>query len=205
MFVALKRSLILSATLTISSVLHNSASAAVVPLFENGKLSGARNVTVGDLGTYTVKFVKGDCRTVFKDCSRELFTFHTAADAKSASQALLDQVFVGIYDDLPELSANCDTFACGVTTPYELGSWSNMPTFYHYTAVNWAAFFHFPGTSFSPQGYPDEVQHATWTSPWGINRNFAVWEAQEVPEPLSILLLVAGLGAMAATGSRKRS
>jgi len=205
MFAVLKRLLTLSAALAISSVLHISAVAAVVPIFENGKLSGARNVTIGDLGTYNVKFVKGDCWTVFKGCSRELFTFHTAADAKSASQALLDQVFVGIYDDLPELSANCDTFACGVTTPYELGSWSNMPTFYDYTAANWAAFFQFPGAPFSHQGYPDEVQHATWTSPWGINRNFAVWEAQEVPEPLSILLLAVGLGSMAATGRPKRS
>lgn len=53
--------------------------------------------------------------------------FNTLETARAASKALLSQVFVGVFDDVPLLTSGCgpSPASCKVYTPYE-----------HYTSAN---------------------------------------------------------------------
>src|SRR6185503_10562256 len=84
----------------------------------SGVLTGAQNVRVG--GTlYDVTFVDGTCTNVFVGCdSVSDFDFATSADADAAANALLGQVFVGIFDTHPELTLGCtDPLLCYAAIP----------------------------------------------------------------------------------------
>ena len=77
--------------------------AVILNVDGSGQLIGAQNVDVG--GTlYDVEFVDGTCIALFDACDDlSDFTFTTAAAAHLASTALLDQVFIGAFDDFPIL------------------------------------------------------------------------------------------------------
>lgn len=96
---------------------------------QDGTLLGAQGVAV--LGAeYDVAFVPGSCNDLFSPrCDRRLFAFQTASDADAASQALLDQVFRGAFDDIPFLTRGCSAAGrpeangevrtpCSVLTPF---------------------------------------------------------------------------------------
>ncbi len=84
-----------------------------------GQLTGATDVTV--LGSiYDVEFVDGTCFELFDGCDAVSdFDFTTEASARSASQSLLDQVFIGEFDDDPSLTLGNSNAEQGRTlTPY---------------------------------------------------------------------------------------
>ncbi|MGD1877541.1 MAG: PEP-CTERM sorting domain-containing protein [Kiloniellaceae bacterium] len=89
-----------------------------------GQLVGASNVEV--LGVlYDVTFVEGSCVEVFSGCDNaaEDFDFTHFTPALAAAQALLDSVFIGIFDDDPSLTFICPAIRnhCAATIPYEVG------------------------------------------------------------------------------------
>jgi hypothetical protein len=104
----------------------SSASAATLNVV-GGQLIGASGVDVG--GTlYNVEFIKGSCIALYDGCdSPDDFIFNTVDEALSASQALLDQVFIdgvsGNFDSVPALTVACENATwCNAFTPYRRGS-----------------------------------------------------------------------------------
>ena len=87
-------------------------------------LHGASGVVVGE-NLYDVEFVDGICSVVFSGCdSTSDFTFNTLPDAYTASQALLNQVFLdggtGAFDASPRLIYGCGhKDVCVALTPFE--------------------------------------------------------------------------------------
>lgn len=89
----------------------------------SGKLTGATDVNV--LGTvYDVVFLDGTCASVFNGCDEnDNFAFSNSRDAGLAALALLDQVFVGSFDDSPALTSGCtDPLRCSVWIPFHVFS-----------------------------------------------------------------------------------
>lgn len=101
------------------------AQAAVVFQFDaNGELTGAKNVLVNG-GLYDVEFKEGSCYALYDLCTNSTqFVFNTLASARAASEALLSQVFVGIYDTDPTQLATVPWYQTiiGAITPYAIGS-----------------------------------------------------------------------------------
>lgn len=62
----------------------------------SGVVTGATGVNVAG-SLYDVNFVDGTCASVFGTCDSAHFAFTTDTSAVNASQALLDQVFVGPF------------------------------------------------------------------------------------------------------------
>ena len=84
-----------------------------------GKLTGATGVDLN--GTlYDVQFVEGKCNDLFTGCDQSSdFVFTTLAAADLASTALLNDVFVGIFDSDPTKTRGCSSSAlCNAYTPY---------------------------------------------------------------------------------------
>lgn len=81
--------------------LSSHAYSATLNVNGSGKLTGATGVMVNG-NSYDVEFLDGSCEEVFDGCD-ELsdFTFHSQSSAIDASQALLDQVFLGAFDTDP--------------------------------------------------------------------------------------------------------
>ena len=163
-----------------------------------GNLLGANDVNV-DGALYDVRFTDGPCTELFMGCDEASdFTFNTSAGAESASQALLDQVFVdgalGAFDSRPILTAGCDSAGdCLIYTPYA----PRIPGFDLdvWYAVNDANEL-FDGK------FP--VPLAAITSA-GVNEAWAVWTpvAIAVPEPGTLALLSIGLFGMGLARRRK--
>jgi hypothetical protein len=92
---------------------------AVELIVSGGELIGAADVNVG--GTlYNVEFADGTCAELFSGCNEATdLPFATMSAANQASQALLDQVFVGAFDTDPSLARGCeDSALCAVSTPF---------------------------------------------------------------------------------------
>ena len=97
----------------------SAAPAAELVIDGNGELTGAAGVDVG--GTlYDVEFLDGTCASVFDGCdSNSDFAFSSLSETNLAAQALLDQVFLGIYDGQPHLTRGCEgQVPCWVWIPY---------------------------------------------------------------------------------------
>lgn len=111
------------------------ASSATLVVNGSGQLTGATGVTV--LGVnYDVEFLDGTFNTVFNngDTLTGLPFLQgaqpaQAAGASAAAQALLDQVFIGTFDDNPSLTFGCSNpTRCIVAVPYAFDP-SNILTF----------------------------------------------------------------------------
>ncbi len=168
-------------------------------LMNSDELAGASGVNVN--GTlYDVSFFSGSCTSVYDDCDATSdFTFQTAADADTASAALLSQVFINTdgfsFDDSPELTVDCvGTQQCQIWTPYLVnsGGVDSKIAFnkWNITGEDWDSLgsghvaAHAIGTNL-----PADYLWAKWT----------VSEVQVVPVPAAVWLFgsaLAGLGWM---------
>lgn len=109
------------------SLIAGSVAAADLQVNEFGKLTGAKNVNVGDK-IYDIVFVDGTFENVFgSPLSPNAFFFNNITEAGAASQSLIDSVFVDSldysFDTDPELTLGCsDPNFCNVYTPFEYRS-----------------------------------------------------------------------------------
>ena len=97
----------------------SSHAAVILKTDSDGQLTGAVGVTVAGK-IYDVMFADGTCIELFSGCNDPGdFIFGTSALAATASKALLEQVFVGIYDTNPASTRGCANLSgCGILTPY---------------------------------------------------------------------------------------
>lgn len=170
----------------------------------SGKLVGATGVMMDGI-SYDVRFLAGSCNSVFDGCdpSLDLF-FVTGTSALAASQALLDQVFIGenhgdpslggFFDSWPGLTQGCTLAAydlCMALTPYgfEIG-----------TSLLQSGF----ATNYGSASLLSDVASLGTTGGGGVEtsgiQTFAVWSLSPVngvPEAPTLALLCAGLLALA--------
>ncbi len=103
----------------LSAALFSTSSFALTVHLTGGVVTSATGVIVnGDY--YNVNFVDGTCTAIFSGCVNSAFTFQNSTDAFAASNALLNQVFLGAYDDLSVDTFGCDPngIYCAAYTPY---------------------------------------------------------------------------------------
>ena len=113
---------LLSILLSLSTI---STSKAATLIIEDGTnfLLGATDVLVNG-SSYNVSFIDQSCVSAFNGCNNiSDFVFQTEPEANMASQALLDQVLTGIYDDAPTATKGLNNINWGaIATPYGLDS-----------------------------------------------------------------------------------
>ncbi len=96
-------------------------------VFNGNILIGANGVSVNGV-LYDVRFVDGDCATVFTVCDAAHFHFDDEEDAEEATDALKDLVFIdqGAHplNSQPNLTLGCagnsGSTQCEIWTPYEI-------------------------------------------------------------------------------------
>lgn len=174
----------------LASVAFNTT-AAVSLNVTNGILMGANNVDVDGV-LYNVEFTDDDTTATMPPS--------TSFDARAASQALLDHVLVGEFDDKTHLTNGCgfDGF-CMIST---ISSVDSLDTF-EYVVWNYGGAIY--GT------VPDEIftainmtSAASNNLSGGYTHTNARWTVTAVPEPSSVaLLLVGGLTALGFSRRKK--
>lgn len=108
------------------------AKAVTLVVDGSGQLIGATDIDLGTLGVFNVSFTGASCIAVFGGCDDlSDFEFNNQADATTAAQALLSQVFVNnhssapssLFDTDPELIQGCTNVqTCTVAIPFSLSS-----------------------------------------------------------------------------------
>lgn len=189
----------------------------VLVIAGDGTLMGANGVEVN--GTlYDVTFGDGYI-------SDSISAFTNSADALAASQALLDQVTLGVYDIADPSVSLLDN---GYLVDY-LGPFHNvngctdrrcyMITGYSSYLAGEIGYFVKVGTAFNYRPFPDEAD-ADYTKlediPAGENTlgtgrfpglaafTIATWTATAVPEPEVYAMMLAGLGLVGFAARRKQ-
>jgi hypothetical protein len=187
---------------TLFGALAFATSAAAAPVIlqvdANGILTGAQNVAV-DGKFYDLTFVDSSCFAVYDGCdSVDDFVFKTFEAAQLASQALLDQVFTGQFDDDPELTLGCsgNGMDCHAFTPYAVAnSFADL-----WDAINSNSL----GVDLT-RG--DTLAFYTSSLAECANCVYADWTettGTAVPEPSSLLLLGPGIAGIAAKVRKRR-
>lgn len=168
---------------------QNLQAAVTLQIDASGQLTGALGVSANG-GTYDVSFVYDSPRRVFDNDTANLDAT-VFSEAEQFSQALLDQVFIGVYDTNPSLIAGNSGLSCLVWTPYDIDySVTNSQHIYRY-AIAW--------------NYSLETADKITG---GIGTEFpltliADWEVVSVPAPASLALLTTGLASIGLTRKRK--
>ena len=181
------------------------AAAATLLVSATGVLTGATGVKVNDT-LYDVEFVDGTCAAVFTGCdSVSDFTFTTASDAETASEALLLIVFrdvdQGTFDSTPNLTLGCTRLeVCIAETPFGFNSVIGATSFF--VSQNGGAVGGFEDRAvlveyFQPLDSAafDEFVYARWTE---------IGPAA-VPQPATLTLLGLGLAGMGARRWRRKA
>ena len=166
--------------LSIFILFIESASGATF-VISDGLLLGANNVNVDGI-FYDVNFVDGSCVSLYNNCDDQAdFLFVDNDAASAASIALLDQVFIGIYDDEPWLTRGCTNDRCRVRTAFGLLGPQDDQVNAH-AAVNSRQGAVLGDTTTS--GSLDIFEDTTTMD----NRTMAVWTLSEVPIPAAAWL-----------------
>lgn len=155
----------------------------------SGVVTGATGVNVAG-SLYDVNFVDGTCASVFGTCDSAHFAFTTDTSAVNASQALLDQVFVGPFALFPQLTSGCSSFqTCAVITPYSVPA--------DYGAAGYV-FLNGPTI-----GFPNHAQTGFFNTTLDTSSDptevYAVFtaEAAAVPEPATWVMMLLGFAGIA--------
>lgn len=179
--------------LFLGAVLCASPSYAATLVVSGGLLTGATGVNVNG-SWYDVSFQDGSCDSLFSNCTISAFMFQNSTDAFAASNALLDQVLVGAYDDLSSDIFGCyvDGIYCSVMTPYN----RSTQDAYVANAYNLASGTDLVFTGTMPPG--------SASTGFMNNTVFAVWTVAEVPVPAAAWLFGSALVGLAGAAGRKR-
>jgi len=184
-----------------------SVNAATLLVNVDGQLDGAADIDVGGV-FYNVQFVEGTCNGLFDGCTD--FAFTTQSDASVAAQALLDQVFLGIYDISPELSVGVTSSSSArfftpysSTTPTYAGSPKIKPGFYEGAmAENWA------GLNGPDQVIPLWIMSKDYDTTTDVTNTYAVWSptaVSAVPLPAAAWLFISAIAGLAGAKRLSRS
>ncbi|MDD2740145.1 MAG: VPLPA-CTERM sorting domain-containing protein [Methylomonas lenta] len=157
-------------TLSLSA---NSATLVV----SGGQLMGATGVDVGGT-SYNVSFLDGSCDSLFSGCTSLAFT--TLESAHTASNALLSQVFQGVYGGDPTLTNGVESSIVGyIYTPYSTVS----------TNVNLSIAVNQPGLHYVYNA--SILANADTTG--ATQQVYAVWSPSPVPLPATAWLFGSAL------------
>ena len=194
------RLLAATAALAVASLCATAASAATLIVDDNGKLTGATGVDVG--GTfYDVAFIDGiSCAAAFNGCDSDadLLPFHTSPSvALLAAQALLDQVFVGLYDNDPTRTLGCtDAVGCATLIPFNIVG----PYFQYAYALNLAG----DGDRTSLRTDLSLTANQELNDASVTFARFTPSTVAPVPEPSTWAMMLVGFGAIGASMRRRR-
>lgn len=184
--------------------------APVLRVDSNGQLVGATGVAISGVGTYDVTFLEGTCIEVFSGCDEASdFDLKLPNETIAASEALLDQVFVGRYDDDPTLTYGCsDKENCVVFTPAEVFLFSHAVGYVSGTAAanteigNPVNDFLAPNGDYGPLADRDLSTDDNLTGDG--RRVWARWSSSaRVPEPGTLTLIMVTLAGAASTYRRR--
>jgi len=165
-----------------------------------GLLTGATGVLV-DGTLYDVSFQDGTCNSVLSGCAPEDLVFQSGASALAASQALLDQVFLGENLGDPSLGGFFDSQP-GLTRGCPLGAYNVCLAITPYGFLNGAELLYGIATNYgTSSGQTDLASLGGFNVTFDTSNDgievFAVWSLSHVspvPEPSTYSMLLAGLG-----------
>ena len=171
------------------------ADAATLIVNASGQLTRATGVNVGGK-LYDVTFADGTCAGLFGSCDNtSTFIFDSIPSAGAAAQALLDQVFVGVYDNDPSKILGCSSDACYANIPF-LGFQNGDYAVYAAGNTDGSApdftDIAFPSADFDTSRYAEQ--------------NFALFSlssAANVPEPATWAMMVGGFGMLGVAARRR--
>ena len=174
-------------TFLFSFIFIPSSQAALLQIDSSGLLTGATGVII-DGESYDITFQDGSCIDLYSGCNESSdFTFTTRASATQAAQAIIDQVFIGIYDDDPNLTFGCSKQKngfCLANVPYLAES----PYIHVVSAWNRILGGSPDITHYRPMSPSDDVSRLNW--------NYVLFSPSSpatVPEGSPVILICIGL------------
>jgi len=193
---------LLGVMLALASSLGANAAVLRVDL-DTGQLLGADGVLVGD-SLFDVEFSRGTCVELFSGCnSQSDLPFLGFLPASTAAQALLDQVLLdvvqGNFDSDPALTRGCmDSSSCTILIPRSTNSVA--PDF-----ISAVPFFNQAGDGDLVISEPGASGSAFLELPSiTTTQTYAIFTPSvAAPEPVGLLLFVAGLAGLLATHPRR--
>lgn len=157
----------------------------------DGKLYGAKNVLVRDT-RLDVSFVDGTCMSVFDGCDA-MSDFPYAQFHDDLARALLDQVFIGEFDSAPNRTYGCSfLILCVVASPtYASTASDDLAWVLASNGDDDRVFDRVEIGGNAARSQLDFTREIAYV--WGVWSASAV---QQVPEPASMALVLAGLLAL---------